>query len=157
MGKTPTALRKERDPKEESSSSMIWEALRSHNLVVDDDAVRRLVANCRAFAPDCSEEEIVYFIHAKAEQVRSRRTAVGSLMGLLQTAVPRCFEGEAFQRFRSEQERKKGAMEQVSALAAVEYASMLYEQRAILEDANASEEDKRFARQVLDANAADEG
>ena len=117
--------------------------------VTDDDGVRRLLASCRDLAPDCTEEEIAYFIQVKAEQARSGQLTIRNLMGFLQTAVPQCLAGAAFQHFRSEQARKREGDERQQILAEAENARLLAEQRAILDDPNASEEDQRFARQIL--------
>ncbi len=150
MGKTPIALRKGIKLQErESSSSLVVETLRRYSPVTDDDGVHRLLASCRAVAPDCTEEEIAYFIQVKAEQARSGQLTIRNLMGFLQTAVPQCLAGAAFQHFRSEQARKREGDERQQILAEAENARLLAEQRAILDNPNASEEDQRFARQIL--------
>jgi len=75
MGRTPIVFRKEITEEAEPSSSVaIGEALRQYSDVVDDEGIRRLVASCRALAPDCTEQEIAYFIHARAEQARASRS-----------------------------------------------------------------------------------
>jgi len=157
MGKTPIAFRKEIKLEEaEPSSPVVWKALRQHSEVVDDEGVRRLVASCRALAPDCTEEEIAYFIRAKAEQARAGR-AVRNLIGFLQTAVPRCFEGSAFREFRTEQDQKRKSEQQQRLAAEAETARMLAEQKAVLADPNATEEDRRFARRILGIPEPGEG
>jgi hypothetical protein len=149
-GKTPIAFRKgiKTEETEPSSSGVIGEVLRQYSAVVDDEGIRRLVASCRALAPNCTEEEIAYFIHARAEQARASRS-VRNLMGFLLVTVPRCFEGLAFQKFRAEQAQRRAAEQQHRAMEEAEMARILAEQRAILADFNAAEEDKRFARQIL--------
>lgn len=124
---------------------MIWKALRQHSEVIDDDGMRNLVAKCRAVAPDCTEEEIAYFIQAKAASGTPR-----NLMGFLQTSVPRCFEGSAFREFRAERTRKRESERQQHLTAQAETERMLAEQRAILDDADATEEEKRLARRILE-------
>ena len=74
---------------------------------------------------------------------------IRNLMGFLHKAVPQCLTGVAFQHFRTEQARKREEEERQQILAEAENARLLAEQRAILDDPNASEEDQRFARQVL--------
>jgi hypothetical protein len=151
MGKTPIALRKGIELQERTpSSSVVWETLQPYCKVIDDDAISHLVERCRAVAPDCTEEEIAYFTQVKAEHARSRGSGVHNLMGFLQTAVPRCFEGAAFRKFRTERAKRAEAEQQQRTAAEAETARTLTEQRAILEDPNASEEDKRFARRILD-------
>jgi len=150
MGASPTALRKERKFEEgEPSSSAIWEALRPYVPGVDDDAVRQLAGRCRAVAPDSTEEEIAYFIRVKAEQMRSGST-VRNPMGFLQAAVPKCFEGAAFQRFRREQSERQAAAQRRSASTAAENAKRLAEQKAVLADPNASPQDKQDAYTILE-------
>jgi hypothetical protein len=151
MGKTPIASRKGKELQEtDPSSSLIWDALQPHCKVIDDDALRQLVARCRTAAPDCTEEEIAHFTKTKAEYASARPSTVHNLMGFLQTAVPRCFEGAPFRKFRAEQARRREAEQQRRTEVEAETTRMLAEQRAILADANASEEDKRFARRILD-------
>ena len=151
MGKTPIASRKGIKLQEtESSSSLIWEILRRYCPVIDDDAIRQLIEKCRAAAPDCTEEEIAYFTQAKAEYGRSRASAVHNLMGFLQTAVPRCFEGAAFRKYRAERAGRRELEEERHRIAEANQALHLAEQRDILADPHTPEEDKRLARRILD-------
>ena len=158
VGKTPIAFRKgiKTEETEPSSSLLIGEVLRQYSEVVDDEGIRKLVANCRALAPSCTEEEIAYFIHARARQAKAS-ASVRNLMGFLLVTVPPCFEGSAFQKFRAEQAQRKAAEQQQRAMEEAEMARILVEQRAILADLNATEEDKRFARQILGIPEPGEG
>jgi hypothetical protein len=136
---------------------LVEQALRRYSEVVDDAGIRQLQSNCRVQAPDCTEEEIAYFIRAKAEQVRSGQVAVRDLMGFLHTAVPRCFEGSAFREFRADQKVKRESERQQRLAAEAETARLLAEQTAVLADPNAMEESKRFARQILGIPEPGEG
>jgi hypothetical protein len=62
--------------------------------------------------------------------------------GALITQIPKCFEGASFQRYRElEQQRREAAAEEERRFKA--------QQQAVLDDANASDEDKEWARQIL--------
>jgi len=55
---------------------------------VDDEALRKLWAQCRARAGDCTVEEVAYFVEHKLRWVRNVQNPVGFIL----TAVPRHFE-----------------------------------------------------------------
>jgi hypothetical protein len=118
----------------------------------DDDVAHNLLARCRAVAPDCAPAEIIHFLHEKGNLIRQDRTRrITNPVGFLLTAVPKCLTGETFERYRNqerirlEQERLRQERQQA------EIDQWRREQEAILNDPNASEEDKQFARQVLGA------
>jgi predicted transcriptional regulator len=130
------------------ASSAIHQALYGYG-AVDDDAVRRLVQNCRQQAPDCTEEEIVHFIGEKGALVRVRDTRIHSPVGFLLTAVPKCFSGEAFRLYRQETARQREAQEAAEARRRAEVEEWGREQERLLADPTVSEEDKLFIRQCL--------
>jgi hypothetical protein len=70
-------------------------ALAEHN--ADDDAKRSLIDACRKERPDSTDEEIAYFVRAKSDAARR----AGNPIGLLLTAVPKCFVGDSFEQFRA--------------------------------------------------------
>jgi hypothetical protein len=118
----------------------------------DDDVAHSMLARCQAVAPDCTPAEIIHFVHEKGKLIRQDRTRrITSPLGFLLTAVPKCLTGETFERYRNqerirlEQERLRQERQQA------EIEQWRREQEAILNDPNASEEDKQFARQVLGA------
>ena len=55
---------------------------------IDDDALRKLFRECRLRAPDCTADEIAYFVDFKLRWVKT----VQNPIGLILTAVPRHFE-----------------------------------------------------------------
>jgi hypothetical protein len=134
---------------EEYSSSSTPSILRELNRYgpADDDAVQKLVRACRAHAPDCVEAEISYFIEQKAALIRTGRIA--SPVGFLLTAVPKCFSGEAFAMYREQELKRRREEETRRKQQEAEIEQWTREQQALLADPNASEEDKRFARQIL--------
>ena len=75
---------------------------------LDDDAVRKLIAGCRAFDPTATVEEIAHFTLAKHRERRGRATT-----GLLLRAVPKYFEGEAalVQEYRGRQQQPESPPE----------------------------------------------
>jgi hypothetical protein len=108
----------------------------------DDDAVRRLMEGCRANAPDATEEEVAHFLRIQAARF-SRNPRVQNLVGLLISQVPKCFEGESFHLYREAVKKRQEAERQ-------EKLAMQAEWRKILEDPQSSEEERQFARQVLE-------
>lgn len=110
-----TEVLRENDPKETNlqitSSTLLSAPSRIvavlHQLVspVDDEAAFTLWNECRARVPDCTPEEVAYFVQAKAAVIKGGR--IQNPIGFLISAVPKCFEGESFRRFRLEQTRLK--------------------------------------------------
>jgi hypothetical protein len=118
----------------------------------DDAAAHHMITRCRAAAPDCTPAEIIHFIHEKGTLIRQdSNSRITSPIGFLLTAVPKCLTGETFEHYRN-QERVRLEQERVrQERQQAEIDQWRREQEAILNDPNASEEDKRFARQVLGA------
>jgi hypothetical protein len=101
LGETPTAIRNRNFEESESSSTRFAQAIRDFVGSTDDDAIRLLVENCRLYAPDATEAEILEIIRQKGFQL-SRMRGITNPMGWLLEAVPKCFEGESFRRYRAE-------------------------------------------------------
>ena len=129
-----------------SSSEAIYEALSQFG-TVDDDVLKRLTVSCRLAAPDCTDDEIVHFIREKGEFVRagSIRTPIGFLV----TAVPKCFMGESFQRFRAEQGRRRKEQAEAEARGKIEAEEWRREQHRILLDPATPEDHKAMIREWL--------
>ena len=118
----------------------------------DDDVALNLLTRCRTVAPDCTPTEIIHFVHEKGNLIRQDRTRrITSPIGFLLTAVPKCLTGETFELYRNQEriclEKQRLLQERQQA----EIEQWRREQEAVLNDPNASEEDKQFARQVLGA------
>lgn len=71
--------------------------LEQHLGPLDDDATRQLLALCRRRAPDCTVEEIAYFVGYKMRSVNGIHNPVGFIL----TAVPRHFENNAHSSVRA--------------------------------------------------------
>jgi predicted transcriptional regulator len=81
---------KEQCSEETSSSSEVADLkrlLEPHTGILDDDAVRRLLEECRARAGDATLEEIAYIATQKIRLVRSIQNPAGFML----TAIPRHF------------------------------------------------------------------
>ncbi len=143
------SLREQNFRKQSSSSSSharVLEALSQYG-TADDDVLARLRELTRELCADFTDDELIHFIHAKGQLIR--RKEVSSPIGFLLASVPKCFAGEAFQLFRSAQ---KGAEEKRMAeqgMRDAELENFRREQHAVLEDPNAPEADKEWARQFL--------
>jgi len=132
-------------PSTSSASPQIVRALRQHTPRIDDDAVRRLTNACRRRAPDATDEEIVHFIHLKASS-----PGIKAPIGFLIAAVPKCFEGESLRQFREAERQSKDAEERARLIAESEIRAFRTEQECVLQDPDASEEEKAFAKRMLD-------
>lgn len=72
---------------------------------IDRSALLTLWNDCRDRAPDCTVEEVSYFVKQKLPITRSGK--IHNPTGFLLRAIPKCFEGQTFQCFRREQSRLK--------------------------------------------------
>jgi predicted transcriptional regulator len=144
----PTTPSGENDGFGKESSSVLHEALSRYG-AVDDDVVRRLVRNCRTYAPDCTDAEIAHFIEEKGSLVRGRDSRIYSPVGFLLTAVPKCFAGEAFRLYRSECAKQREAEAAAEARRVAELEEWGREQRRLLDDPSVPEEEKQFIRKCL--------
>lgn len=72
---------------------------------IDEQAVLMLWAECRSRAKDCTSEEVLSFVKAKASIALNGK--IQNPVGFLLSAVPKCFEGTAFEAYREEQRRRK--------------------------------------------------
>jgi hypothetical protein len=79
--------------------------LSRHFPAIDHSAVETLWNECLDRAPDCTVEEVLYFVNQKLPI--SRNGKIQNPVGFLITTVPKCLEGETFQHFRREQARLK--------------------------------------------------
>ena len=108
----------------------------------DDDAARQLLEQCRLRAPDCTVEEILYFVRHKIRLTRSVQNPVG----LLLVAIPKHFEnnGHAGVRALLHQEELRRRCEE-------EETRRLWE--SIAGDPSEPEEARQEARRMLQAAA----
>ena len=130
------------------SDALLLDALSQYG-VADDDVLKRLRAQTRKICPDFTEEELIHFIHAKGHLIRITDSGISSPIGFLLTSVPKCFAGESFQQFRRIQKEAREREAAERAQREVEVENWRREQQAILDDPNAPEEDKRWARKML--------
>ena len=114
-----------------------------------DDAVQHLLQRCRQITPDCTEEEIIHFIHQKGNLIRGKGSEIYSPIGFLVTAVPKCFSGESFRLYRDEQRRRREAEEAAERERQRELDEWRREQESRLADPSVPEEDKRLIRECL--------
>jgi hypothetical protein len=71
--------------------------------ITDDDAVSKLLRECRMRDPEATEQEILLI---STEKIAAANGSARNLMGFLLTAVPKCFEGESIAAFREERRRR---------------------------------------------------
>ena len=155
VGNTPTPpvceahtpLVKDRKVSEIASSSSVVYAALSRFGPVDDDVLHKLAISCRDAAPDCTDDEIVHFIREKAAIVRAGR--ISNPIGFFLTAVPKCFSGESFQRYREEQVRRLEQEALVAASAKREAEEWRKEQERLLVDPDVPDDHKALIREWL--------
>ncbi len=117
---------------------------------VDDEAAGLLWRQCRRRAADCTAAEILHFARAKATLFRSGK--IQNPTGFLLAAVPKCFEGSGLSEHREEQARLQQLETERIRDAEDQMARMRREFEAILHDPEASDEDRRFVRRMLEGN-----
>ncbi len=139
-----------------SSSAVIHRELNQY-APADDDAAKQLLARCREIAPDCTEEEIVYFIRQKSSLLEKKKDTVYNPLGFLLTAVPRCFQPENLRSHRAESLRQQEgkAVDQSREQAAMD--RWRREQEASLADPNLSAQEKHLIRLCLGLNTGATG
>jgi hypothetical protein len=132
----------------QGTPDLVIRTLREFLPDVDDASVHLLIEACRLKTPDATDEEINHFVRIKADLMQ-RMGTIKSPMGFLKTSVPRCFEGESFRQFRESEARRREAAALREAAQEEEMRRFLEEQRAVLDNPRASEEERRFARHYL--------
>ena len=105
---------------------------------MDDDAVRRIIAESRRRIGDATTEEIAYFTRITARRIRRMRNLQNPI-GLLIVQVPKCFEGESFQNYLTAESARKEADRQELIRIANE----------ILRDPTMSEHNRQWAAEIL--------
>lgn len=115
-------------------------ALAKYGFVEADD-IRRLRSETARLCPDFTDEELLYFIQLKGETIARRPDLVPNPIAFLLTAVPKCFAGEDLQKLRDvERQRRHEVLE------------WYRQQQAIVEDPNATEEERKWAQKALSAS-----
>lgn len=131
-----------------ASDSLLFEALSSYG-AADDDVLQRLRAETAAICPDFTDDELLHFIHVKGSLTRKPENGITNPIGFLLTSVPKCFAGNAFLFFRQSrrQQREREAADQLQREA--DFDKWRRQQQTILEDPASSEEDRLWARKLL--------
>jgi len=126
------------------------EALIEATPLFDDDARRQLVAKCRAVASDATEDEVAHFTRMKRAQLLNGKKTVDNVVGLLLTAVPKCFEQFGLQRYREEKAAEEHRIEQIERQRQERTAEQIAEHERILADPLSTDESKTWARECLE-------
>ena len=93
-------------------STLISNAIVSVLGIVDDDAIALLIQKCRQRTPDATDEEIAQLAAFQARRIARMRN-VDNPIGLLIDQVPKCFDGEAFARYRREKAAEAKRLEEL--------------------------------------------
>jgi len=138
----PTTIKIEQDMTGRLPSSSEVRALRArieaHLGIVDDDALSKLLTECRARAGDSTVEEIAYFVEHKLRWVRNIQNPVGFIL----TAVPRHFENGGHLGVRELLRKEVEARQQ-------EWRETHAYWSRVAEDVNQPEHERAEARKVL--------
>lgn len=137
-----TAYIENDERKREETSSSVVSVLRECFGYVDDDAVRRIVDECRRRAVDATDEEIATFVRLTAGRIH-RMPGLTNPVGMLITQVPKCFEGESFRQFRQIEGQRREA-------EARRNAELRADAERILADAAAEESERQWARMIVE-------
>lgn len=120
--------------------------LREELNVIDNNAAERIVAGCRAKAPDASTEELTVLCRDELQRYRKIRS-IDNPVGMLIRHLPNSFEGVAFQGFRKARQQLKEAEERRREAESCSW-------RRILDDPTETEEMKQIARELLGKGSA---
>lgn len=91
------------------------------------------------------DEEIAHFVQLKAGQA-ARMGNIRNLMGFLLTAVPRSLKGNGLANYRNERDCGSESLQEHGQ----RIDKIVAEMRRTLEDPNASEAEKRYARRYFE-------
>ena len=146
VGEIPTPLGKIGKLEEIASTAMVLGALSQYG-IVDREAVTRLFQSCKKQSPDCTEEEIVYFIHEKGRLVKARESRIQNPIGFLIDSVPKCLTGETLRKYRLNGREAPAASQDIDQ----EDRALAWgrEHETDLEDPHVPEEIKRVIRRCL--------
>lgn len=143
-----TLFRQSAVPSPSSSEvSFLSNSISQHGASVDDDLVIQLITACRRHEPEASIEDIRGFADLKLLQAGAE---VKNLGGYLLTAVPKCFTGEFYRQYQAQRQQAREQANQQATIERQANESTRAEMERILADPAASEEDKRFARRIID-------
>ncbi len=137
------------EPPSPSSSEVnfLSSSIAQHGASVDDDLVVQLIKACRQQKAEASIEDIRGFVDLKLLQAGAD---VKNLAGYLLIAVPKCFTGEFYRQYQAQRQQAREQADQQARIERQANDSTRVEMERILGDPSASEEDKRFARRIID-------
>jgi hypothetical protein len=140
-----TPLDNKTDIEERQSSSgfsTIHEIARKWSVVLDDDAVRKLIRRCHDEDPAATEDEIAAFLNVKILQLRNSPTR--NMVGMLLSAVPAYFVKPATELAKYRQQK------------AEERAKHLQIAREILADPESSLQDRQWAQDLISSSTTEQ-
>lgn len=132
----------------DTASPVIVKALREATGASDDDAAKRITADCRRNTPDITDEEIAAMIGQRAAALLKAQ-GITNRMGLLIRMVPRSCTGESLRQYRAEMERCRQADQERQAREETETQRLA---QSILDEPNEwPAEQLDWARGILSA------
>jgi hypothetical protein len=122
-----------------SGFSTIHEVARKWSVVLDDDAVHKLIRRCRKEDPAATEDEIAAFLNIKILQLRNSPTR--NMVGMLLSAIPAYFAKPATELAMYRRQK------------AEERAKHLQIAREILEDPESTSQSREWAQNFISNRA----
>jgi len=102
-----------------------------------------MIQLCRSRVPDATDEEIAWAVEMTIPRIRTMRNLTNPT-GMLITQVPKCFEGESFRLYRESAVQRREAEHS-------EHERRRRDAEAVLADPDSSEDDRTWARTVLES------
>lgn len=139
--------------------SLISEELQKY-WQTDEAAVHQLVRSCVATRPDCTTEEIAHFIEEKGYILSKNARTFTNPVGFLLSSVPKCFEGQTFERWRERQrlakEHRLEEEQRQKEEAKATHLWFLEHSKMTLANPKASAVERARAQRFLDENPIEE-
>jgi hypothetical protein len=114
----------------------------------DDAAAQKILADCRAQTPDITEDEVAQLIRDHGRSIASNRS-LDNPMGVLIRHIPRTACGESFRSWRARNRDLLEAQSRRNAELNATHRQQQEEWKRILEDPQASADEKSWARRML--------
>ena len=157
VGETHTPLGSSKNQEGITTSATVRLALNNYG-TVDDDALKRLITKCRQHAPDCTGDEIAYFVHEKGTLTKARDSRIQNPIGFLIDATAKCFAGESFRVWRQAREPQLQNTEQGREVPSLEEQIMRLEfLLEVLPNHEQAEENRKMLTDLKKQQAEDRG
>jgi hypothetical protein len=115
---------------------------------IDNEAVFKLTHACCEADPRATDDEIAHFLRLRGHQMVRAKNILAPAGFLIRT-VPKYFQGDSVHRYREEKRLEQSRRNETDQ----EWQASVARARVTLSDPHASEEEKRYARELLELDA----